>query len=110
MNNANFTNRFNIEIVEDKGNTKLKRKNIRIKLKTGDIKYKQIREVYDIIVASGIDASKISIAGMGPSNYYTFKSWMDTELKEFDEDDYFKNRAKDAAKFDGFKFCDFRLR
>ncbi len=110
MNNPNITNRFNIEIVEEGANKNMKRKNIRVKLKTGDIKYKQIREIYSIIIASGIDASKVSIAGMGPANYYTFKSWVENDLKDFDEEDYFKNRVKDASKFDGFKFCDFRLR
>ena len=111
MNNPNITNRFNIEIVEENGNKHLKRKNIRVEMKNGKLKYKHIRELFDLLITAGMDSSKITVAGMGPTNYFTFKSMQVKEMDEFfDEEKYFKNRAKDSAKFDGFEFCDFIIR
>jgi polyribonucleotide nucleotidyltransferase len=110
MNNPKLTNRFNFQVVEEGGNKHIKRKNIRAVMKNGKIKYKQIRELFDVLIASGIDSSRISVAALGPINYYTFKSLQETDLKEFDVDDYFKNRSKERAKFDGFEFCDFIVR
>jgi CRISPR/Cas system type I-B associated protein Csh2 (Cas7 group RAMP superfamily) len=110
MDNPNIKNRFNFQVVEEGGNKHMRRKNIRAIMKNGKMKYKQIRELYDALITQGIDASRISVHALGPVSYYTFKSLKEIELKEFDAEDYFKNRAKDYAKFDGFEFCDFVVR
>ena len=110
MNNPKLTNRFKFEVVEEGGNKHMKRKNIRAIMKSGKIKYKQIRELYDALITQGIPASRISVQALGPVSYYTFKSLKEIELKEFDADDYFKNRSKDYVKFDGFELCDFVVR
>ena len=111
MNNPKLTNRFNFEVVEEGGNKHMTRKNIRVVMKNGKLKYKHIRELFDVLITSGIDSSKITVAGMGPTNYFTFKSMQVKEMDEyFDEEKYFKNRVQDSAKFDGFEFCDFIVR
>jgi hypothetical protein len=85
---------------------------MRVVMKNKKLKYKQICKLFDVLITSGIDSSQISIAGMGPTNYFKFKSMKKVkELDEFfDEEKYFKNWAKDSAKFDGFEFCDFIVR
>jgi len=91
-------------------NDKLKRRVIRVKAKNNkQMTYDEIREYYDAITKK-YNPNKVSISGMGQDKYLTMKGFDEDELKPWDDDDYYTDRAKDAEKFDKFFFVDFTFK
>jgi hypothetical protein len=89
-------------------NNQLQRKTIRIKAKNNNkITFHDIRRFYDKLIDDGQDPNMLSVTAMFNDSIKTIKTFNEDDLKNYDDDDYYKDRAADHTKFDSFFFVDF---
>ena len=105
--NVAFQDRFK----QERKNTKNdKLKTIRISLNNNkNFRHKNIREIYDSVIKKGTDASKISIVAMAIDGWRTIKTF-GTSFKNWDEEEYYKEKDIDQDKFDSYEFFDITIR
>lgn len=104
INSKNFT----YETFEPKEtkNKKIVRKTLRIRRHKGKMTYADIKVIYEeMSKKQKLVAEKVAICGM-TEKYYTIKSFEEDDLKPYDDDDYYKDRAKDSEKFNEYDFVD----
>ena len=91
---------------KEKKNKKIVRKTLRIRRQQGKMTYADINVIYeDMLNKKKIIAEKVAIAGM-TEKYLTLKSFEEDELKPYDDDEYYQDRAKDSKKFNEYDFID----
>jgi hypothetical protein len=107
--------KFNMKIMNE--NKKLKSQTIRLTpIKGETLDFEDIKNFYKTLIKKKIHKSdEIQIVGMSPDKmrflgdnkgHTTIKN-MNDDIKDFDLDEYYEDKAKDIAKFDKFYFCDF---
>jgi hypothetical protein len=110
-----MTKNFNMKVYY--GSKKFGEKTIRLTPTKGKtISFKDIKEFYkQLINTNEFDIENIIIKGMSPDKetllgvghgLTTIKKLMD-DIKDFDEDEYYADKAKDTTKFENFFWCDF---
>ncbi len=105
MNTKNF-------IIENKPVKKTKNeaimsKTLRIKRKQNELStYADIKTIYDSIIESKkFEAGHISIGVMTDSGYLTIKSFGEEDLKQWDDEDYYRDKAL-SERFNEYQFFD----
>jgi hypothetical protein len=111
--------KFNMEVV--KQNKTLGSKTIRIKpKKKGDtMSFKDIKKFYKIMMKKqALNPDEIQIVGLSPDKmrllktedikkgHITIKN-MNDDIKDYDEDEYYRDIAQDPIKFEELFFVDF---
>ena len=87
-------------------NKKIVRKTLRIRRQKGKMTYADIKQIYeDMIDKKKLVAEKVAICGM-TEKYLTLKSFEEDDLKPWDDDEYYQDRAKDSKKFNEYDFID----
>ena len=107
----NKTKNFTFEKFEPKQtkNKMIIRQTIRVKRNNGKMTYADVETYYnDLIKKLKLDSDKIAIGGM-TEKFYTIKGFDDEDLKPWDDDEYYQDRAKDGKKFNEFEFVDFMI-
>lgn len=109
---------FSMKIMKE--NKVLKSKTIRLTPKKGDtINFKDIKTFYNKLIERGTaKPEQIQMVGMSPDKmrylnstdrkkgFLTLKR-MNDDFKNLDDDEYYKDSARDPVKFDKFFFIDF---
>lgn len=107
----NQSKNFMFEVFEPKG-TKTKsiiRQTIRVRRNKGEMTYADVKNYYnDLVKKLKLDTEKIAIGGM-TEKYYTIKGFNDDDLKPWDDDEYYRDRAKNSKKFNQYEFVDFMI-
>lgn len=108
MSTTNSKN-FNFKVFEPKQtkNKSIIKQTIRINRKNGEkMTYADVRQYYDTM-KNKYGSERISIAGM-IEKFNMIKAFDDTDMKPWDDDDYYHDRVKDPEKkFNEFEFVDF---
>jgi len=102
---------FKFQVFEPKQtkNKGIIRQTIRVRRNTGNMTYADVKTYFDDLIKKlKIDSDKIAIGGM-TEKYYTIKGFADDDLKPWDDDEYYQDRAKDGKKFNEFEFVDFMI-
>lgn len=71
--------------------------------------FTDVKDYYKVLIDAGFDENDIFISAMGMDKPTTLKTY-DGELKPFDDDDYYKDKAYDRSKFDSYFWVMFRLK
>lgn len=102
---------FKFEVFNPKQtkNKSIIRQTIRVRRHNGNMTYADVKTYFDDLVKKlKIDSDKIAIGGM-TEKYYTIKGFADDDLKPWDDDEYYQDRAKDGKKFNEYEFVDFMI-
>lgn len=103
---------FTFETFEPKEtkNKKIVRKTIRIKRNEGKLTYADLKLLYeDILKKQKVVAEDVAICVMS-ERYLTIKSFEEDEMKEWDSNEYYQDKAKNTEKFNEYSYCDIIIR
>ena len=113
-----MTQKFNMKVVNQ--NQKLKSKTIRLTPKKGEtMNFKDIKGFYNKLIDNGkVKPEEIQMVGMSPDKMRHLNSTdrkkgmltlkqLNDDFKNFDDDEYYKDSARDIEKFNKFFFVDF---
>ncbi len=107
MDKKNFTfEKFEPKQTKNKSIVKY---TMRLRRKKGEITFADVRHYYDrMITKMGIEPEDIIIGAM-TDKYLTMKSKYDDDLKEWDDEDYYKDRGSTTKKYNSYDFVDFTI-
>ena len=92
-------------------NKKIVKRTIRIKRNNNKkITYADLKYLYDdIMKKQKVESDEIGVCVMA-EKYLTIKNFEEDDLKPWDDENYYKDRAKDASKFNEYNFIDIIIR
>jgi hypothetical protein len=93
-------------------NAKVQYKTIRVSSTTDKkpIHWEQAKQYYDLLIKSGLNANKIGVVVKALDSNKTLKSFNDANLKNWDDDEYYADKAKDIDKFNSYFYVDFTIK